>query len=171
MKLDMIVSENQAISTTLTKTGWMTAELFVKLSVKIYEKIRPKPRAPKKISSPKNAMQAKKKQIDMNINKDNKFALLALESASDDDEESTTNAGGVKLMKISSPTNADLLTSQHTQLNNGETEDDDSGQWMPDITNQFWRPYLNHLRVNASDIGVCNLEERIIEDGTDIEEK
>ena len=30
-------------------------------------------------------------------------------------------------------------------------------QWLPGIDSPFWEPYMNKLRVNAADSGVCDL--------------
>lgn len=37
-------------------------------------------------------------------------------------------------------------------------EKEGNGQWLPGIGDVFWETYVNKLRVNASEGGVCDLE-------------
>jgi poly(A)-specific ribonuclease len=43
---------------------------------------------------------------------------------------------------------------------NGITEDHKLEQWLPKPESPFWHLYVNKLRVNASEGGICNLSER-----------
>ena len=126
-------------------TGWMTAELFVKLAAKLYSERKPMLdssdddlssqdsggalvdlRTPPSKNSAALPYQFRELQHDAG----NPFALLA--QLEDDQADETL----------------DFETSSSGQ------------QWLPHIESRFWDLYRNRLRVNAIEGGVCDLEGR-----------
>ncbi|KAK0128249.1 hypothetical protein ONS95_000226 [Cadophora gregata] len=115
--------------------SWMTAELFVKL--------------------------AASKRSEANGSYD-----------SDSEESSDISSGGVRLSKTErSSSTSSLPPAWHAnQLNTNpyaalsldspEEKEKDSKQWLPPFEHKFWDIYVNKLRVNASEGGVCDLAER-----------
>ncbi len=117
--------------------SWMTAELFVKLAAS-------------------KRLEAK--------------ALASEDSDSDSDPDSSN--GGALLFEPKK----DLLLNENPpawhakQLNlyvhldptiNGKDKGNLAPkQWLPSFNSTFWDPYVNKLRVNASEGGVCDLAER-----------
>lgn len=134
----------------------MTAELFVKLAVKIYEERKHSlpsadrdsvPSSPTSISSPS--------------------AVILHQTSDDDDSESdpsSGSSGGVPISpakKAKKPIDYALpleYVAKQMNLNSNAFSNKDR-QWLPKIDSSFWDEYANKLRVNASDKGVCDLEE------------
>jgi poly(A)-specific ribonuclease len=122
----------------------MTSELFIKLGNKLY---------------------AERKHLLKNRDRDSDVADYAYS----DDDFSSEGSGGAPLILPDS--NHDIADPEwySGQMNpysvlKVEREDlpdtDQPNQWMPTICNAFWDIYANKLRVNASEGGICDLEER-----------
>lgn len=129
--------------------GWMTAELFIKLSAKLYAQ--------------------RKHKLPDTDDSDDSSDYLSLDE----------DTGGAALVNNNSSEESlldHLPPEWHTkQLNNRfaalsvvqtkengseETVKGDSvQQWLPKISHPFWDKYINKLRVNASEGGVCDLED------------
>ncbi|KAH7419618.1 ribonuclease H-like domain-containing protein [Cadophora sp. MPI-SDFR-AT-0126] len=115
--------------------SWMTAELFVKL--------------------------AASKRLEANGNSD-----------SDSEDSSDYSSGGVRLSETDRASSSSSLPPgwHANQLNANpyaalsldppQDKEKDSKQWLPAFNHKFWEIYVNKLRVNASDGGVCDLAER-----------
>ena len=133
----------------LMNLGWMTAELFIKLSAKLYAQ--------------------RKHKLPDTDDSDDSSDYLSLDE----------DTGGAALVNNNSSEESlldHLPPEWHTkQLNNRfaalsvvqtkengseETVKGDSvQQWLPKISHPFWDKYINKLRVNASEGGVCDLED------------
>ncbi|EKD18361.1 uncharacterized protein L3040_006764 [Drepanopeziza brunnea f. sp. 'multigermtubi'] len=76
--------------------------------------------------------------------------------------------GGKKKSKSKSKINSNssnISTSNPFSVLLNSKDDDDTDesnpkQWLPSFEDKFWHIYMNKLRVNASEGGVCDLEER-----------
>ncbi|KAK6582251.1 hypothetical protein PZA11_004659 [Diplocarpon coronariae] len=123
--------------------SWMTAELFVKLAEQKYREAKALPDAP----------------------------------FSDSDSDSDTPGGGGATLLDPTDGNGHSPAEWHArQLNAGSDNmfavltdefDQKSGsgigtpkQWLPSFHSKFWDLYMNKLRVNASESGMCDLAER-----------
>jgi len=136
----------------------MTAELFVKMSSQLY---------------------AERKHLidDRDTDEESDTAAEDLSYSADDDEP-----GGVLLTladdsKASNTLMGDdlppawherqlqgLATNRFTTLMDlgealpGVPQDPKPKQWIPSFENSFWDLYMNKLRVNAAEVGVCDLD-------------
>lgn len=149
----------------------MTAELFAKLSVKLYKDYRSVTTATDTGSSPK----PKYNKLDPSTPR--KAPLSTLSSEDESSALSSPSSGGVKLsspkIPIYSVTKSPIITETSKlpsewhaiQMNTSTTStasaEGEGGfrQWIPRIKSSFWNVYMNKLRVNAIDTGVCDLEE------------
>jgi poly(A)-specific ribonuclease len=137
--------------------SWMTAELFVKLTAKLYA-------------------ERKRPSLTTEPGSDHTSEEIDIMSFSDDEDDSGSSegSGGVPLFTSSNPFDVlkkmddNLPPLYHaSKLNNykgrgiQENENDPTpvitGQWIPDIKDHFWDIYANKLRVNATEAGVCDL--------------
>lgn len=119
--------------------SWMTAELFVKLAAS-------------------KRLEAK--------------ALVHEDSSSDSDSDPDSSNGGAILFDSEKDSFVDenppawhakqLNLSAHLDVSiNGKGKGSlTPKQWLPSFNSKFWDPYINKLRVNASEGGVCDLAER-----------
>jgi len=110
--------------------SWMTAELFIKLSAKLF--------------------------FDQRDCFNSRCTLTRYHSFD-------SISGGVKLFGPYSddPGHPDenSPTEWHSRELNGSIEDDPDKpfQWIPALDHEFWVAYANKLRVNAAEVGVCDL--------------
>lgn len=125
----------------------MTAELFIKLTSKLYADRKP-------LLSP-----VESDESDDYFSPDEDGGGAALNGRSD-------SIGG-SLDAIQPPESlTKQLSNRFAALANrgpddrscSEPEIEGPKQWIPDITDSFWDTYVNKLRVNASEGGVCDLE-------------
>ena len=139
----------------------MTAELFIKLCIKLYKER-------------KHLLPASDRDADSETNETPIPQATHEESITSDEEESSQSSnpssGGVSLnpiIKASSPLKEpkpldyalpiEYIAKQMNITSTAFAKGD--RQWMPRIDSGFWDEYVNKLRVNASDKGVCDLEE------------
>lgn len=134
---------------SLNLSGWMTAELFIKLAAQMYgeQKDHPDSDSASAISDTPNSSSSDK-----------------ISSASSDFlREHRESNGGVK---VKSSSDSDDLIDLDLAL---DLEDPDivdpegevkTQQWLPNMSSKFWAKYVNKLRVNSSEEGVCDLAER-----------
>ncbi|CZR66890.1 related to poly(A)-specific ribonuclease [Phialocephala subalpina] len=131
--------------------SWMTAELFIKLAAKLYAEVKD------------------------TLDGSDSSGPEAREGFLNEHQESD---GGVELKKVTSDEDLISFTDNqppewHAMELAGPSTAVDEGavkvpQWLPQMTSSFWDIYVNKLRVNASEGGVCDLaernEDRIVED-------
>lgn len=153
--------------------GWMTAELFAKLSVKLYddrkstlkpspsqassdsedEHLLPQPSfttSPTSSSSSKSAVVPSDSEGGVKLSpftSTNKFAALNLNDTGDADDSVAEEEEEIDLP-------ADYYAQQLNS--NGKKE---RREMMPRFDGQFWEVYRNKLQVNASDAGFCDVAE------------
>jgi len=163
LPLILLHQEHTAYGTSFGKEheagydSWMTAELFVKLTAKLYTEC--------------------KTQLG---DADEEYISEDVEcmTFSDDDSEADNSPtiGGVSLFtsnpfqalqpKTKNMKNApvsweerQLEGKKRTKNNRNEADNTTTGQWIPPISNRFWEVYINKLRVTGSEGGVCDLAE------------
>lgn len=162
-KLDLIVrypfplslSTNQ--QTNLIKTGWMTAELFTKLSVKLYSE---RDTSDNDSTTSSNLIDASSSD-----NEDPGGALLH----SPDTSSGDGNLPGEWHAREMNRSNPFSLLDSLVEDNGSSSEDEGEakgknvGLFVPRFGGRFWDVYMNKLRVNAAEVGVCDLSEGVDE--------
>lgn len=174
----MIVSEQQVCRYCADAySGWMTAELFVKLTDALYEKMHPgraqararrssstasslsggvpltKSQRPAKAKAAKRLKATESEQLKLR-KLANPFSVLSLnpdDDSEDDDDPSTRNTS----TQIKKPDS--WFSHDTTQPSNHRPI---LQHWIPDFTSEngnFWETYLNRLRVGSAMTGVCVL--------------
>lgn len=148
--------------------SWMTAELFVKLTAKLYTASSPSSR-----SSTELAYISSSSEEDSDSSPSG-GAPINPPSSSPSKPTSTTNGKSKPHSPFNLTTMQDNLPPpwHAAQLNpyavlqadNDEeaaalAEEPKPKQWIPGMDNAFWDVYANKLRVNAIEGGVCDLEE------------
>lgn len=130
----------------------MTAELFVKLSAKLFAE--------------QNQMDGKSAPTKVNYRNMN---YSDEESSSSDSDDFGSGGGGASLVSPSLLSSANRFSALMDEgmekkekekkkvafMDGNQAEVD--GQWIPNLEDKFWDRYRNQLRVNAVEGGVCDL--------------
>ncbi|TVY60758.1 Uncharacterized protein LSUE1_G008322 [Lachnellula suecica] len=138
--------------------SWMTAELFIKLAAKLYSEHKAK--------FPKTESESDDSE---DYSLDDESGGADLNGRPDSDYSS----GEISLMDHLPPDwHAKQLSNRFAALQfatSGDSKGKGKGkekmaegeveQWLPKISHRFWDIYANKLRVNASEGGVCDLED------------
>lgn len=119
----------------------MTAELFIKLAAQLYSECK---------------TQTSDSETE-SLQSDSENIYSAPEEYLREHRESN---GGVKIKP------EENLIDLDSNLDDTIDSEVKTQQWLPKMTSKFWVKYVNKLRVNASEEGVCDLAERD-EDGND----
>jgi poly(A)-specific ribonuclease len=159
-------------SSSLTSLGWMTAELFVKLSAKLYAENRPL----EKTNGKENGHLCRTETMDKQRAR---TYSTSSDSESSEGAEIHYSRDGELLIEFS-PVNEARSSDLHRpaewhsrelqRLNINENDKEKFStldeqlstrsipvQWLPANNNLFWKAYLNRLRVNAVSGGVIPL--------------
>lgn len=128
----------------------MTAELFIKLSAQLYGESShtedqdsdsdsdPEPESPSSSDSEKTSQRYQSSHHESN--------------------------GGVKISATPEEEEDLIDFDDITQEDSLEIESElKTQQWLPKMNSKFWGKYVNKLRVNSSEEGVCDLAERDVE--------
>jgi poly(A)-specific ribonuclease len=133
----------------LTNPGWMTAELFVKLSAKLYAQRRHK--LPDSDDSD---------DFSDYLSLDEDIGGAALVNNNSSEESLLDHLPPEWHAKQLNNRFAALAVARTNENGSKETvKADGVQQWLPKISHSFWDKYINKLRVNASEGGVCDLED------------
>jgi len=131
----------------------MTAELFVKLTAKLYSER--KHQAPFQDDSSDNSEQ-------VSLDDDSGGANLNGSSSSSSEHSILDNLPSEWHAKQLNNRFAALAAAVSiSAVASGSDVEAEGGleQWIPKISHSFWDVYANKLRVNASEGGVCDLED------------
>ncbi|TVY41998.1 Poly(A)-specific ribonuclease [Lachnellula subtilissima] len=133
--------------------SWMTAELFVKLTAKLYSER--KHQTPFSDDSSDNSEQ-------ISLDDDSGGANLNGSSSSSSEHSILDNLPSEWHAKQLNNRFAALAAAVSiSSVASGSDVEAEGGleQWIPKISHSFWDVYANKLRVNASEGGVCDLED------------
>jgi hypothetical protein len=157
--------------------GWMTAELFVKLTAKLYtQRVAdgelPAPTEPKAKFSKSDSDSTDSEggvslyppynnlgSLFIREKGDLKATNLAETTSFADEHPPAWHAAKLNGNAKSYSKNIYTVLEDFAKPN-GEKNESDIKQWIPAFDEPFWEVYTNKLRVNAAEGGVCDLAER-----------
>jgi poly(A)-specific ribonuclease len=148
----------------------MTAELFVKLTAKLYTAHIPSSNTnspPRGSTGPAYRPSSSTSSSDSDSDSSPSGGALLNPTSSNGKSHPNSNPFSLLAMDDNLPPayHASCLnpTAVLHPLNDEEAatlaKEPQPRQWIPDLTNAFWDIYVNKLRVNAVEGGVCDLEE------------
>jgi poly(A)-specific ribonuclease len=130
--------------------SWMTAELFIKLSAKLYAE---------------NRADYIDHEDDLGDSESSSYddddvggaPLLSPTSNTTDPIPASLQLNKFAVLAIEDP-EPEPKTKRSASAKNVAFADHEPAQWIPDMDNPFWDVYANKLRVNAAEGGVCDLD-------------
>lgn len=136
--------------------SWMTAELFVKLvASKVPTSLVTRCPPP---SSPPHLISFSNSSSDSDS--DGSPGGAPLNNSSNKDVEADHHQPAAWHERQLNGRNRNLFSVLANVDDSAREEEDPTTQWLPPFEHAFWEVYMNKLRVNASEGGVCDLAER-----------